>query len=69
MIPTYEGESKTFYITGNEIKSLINSWNLENYGFKIIPLEEELQKYFYSKEGAQEAGNINYAPALILEYE
>ena len=56
---------ETFY-TGN-LRDLIEP--LTGNGIVIHPLELYIYNSLFSKEGAQEEGNINYAPALILEYE
>lgn len=69
LIPTFEGTSKTFYISGNEITNLIKSWADQNYGFKMVPVQQGIQKYFYSLEGAREVNQVEYIPALIVEYE
>jgi len=69
LIPTYEGDAKTFYINGDEIIELVKSWRTENYGLRMVPLQQRIQKYFYSSEGAEEIEKPEYSPALIIEYE
>ena len=71
IVPSFSLTSSiTFYI--ENMKDIINSLKnnpLQDYGLALLPIVLDTYKSFYSKEGAQEYGNMNLAPALIIEYE
>lgn len=62
-IPAVQEYPSTFYIEGENITNLVDSWrSSENYGFKITTIQEGVIRNVYSKEG-------NYPPIIIVEYE
>lgn len=73
IIPGYLEFPNTFYVEGEEnLVNLVEEWgsnSTENHGLAFVPTEDDISKYFYSAEGAQEEGNLDYAPAIIFEYK
>jgi len=73
-IPTVQQYPCTFYVEDEDLTDLVKSWKnnpSSNDGLAWVPygICSGYSRLFYSKEGAQEEGNLNYTPALIIEYE
>ena len=68
--PSFSRDPVTIYVEGMEdlVRDLINN-PLQNYGIALVPVQWNTFKVFYSMEGAQEKGDMNLAPAFIIEYE
>lgn len=68
--PSFSTDPLIIYVEDmqNIIENLMNNPS-QNYGLVFVSAEGNTYKEFYSKEGAQEMRNMDYAPALILEYE